>query len=251
MTVPEYHFDERDPSDFTLFGIRYLLYPPNRPPPIPAVLVLASGGYSLWTVTNGGYLEVVATVGTLTANRRDVGTRSLVVLHSALINDHDDLTVAWDGEKAAGPTDPTLEHESTPPGSVVSQFAQPADGTFGGAVQLSRRAVVLLSASYDPGWQVTVDGHRAGTEILAPAVVGVTVGPGFHRIAFQYVGYRHYSLLFALAMIGLAAAGAVSVGASGRRLRRPRQPLIGELGPRARRAPKFRRRTQARTGGPE
>jgi Bacterial membrane protein YfhO len=224
MTDPEYYFDESNPGDFALFGIRYLLYPANRTPPMPAVLVMSSHGYTLWTVTDGGYLDVVDTIGSIKANRGDVGSKSLLVLRSPLIEDHEDATVAWDGETAASATDPTFESESTPPGVVVAESAQPSYGTFRGEVQLNRRAVVLLSASYDPGWQVTVDGRRYPTEMLSPAVVGVTVGPGLHRIVFPYAGYRHYKLLFGLALIGLASALAVSRGIPSRRFKRPGGP---------------------------
>jgi uncharacterized membrane protein YfhO len=75
----------------------------------------------------------------------------------------------------------------------------------------ARRSVVLLSASYDPGWQATVDGRPARTVMLAPALVGVTVEPGRHEIVFQYFGYRHYEALFVLALLGILAAGTLAV----------------------------------------
>ena len=36
MTDPEFYFDERNPSDYRLFGIRYLILPPAHAPPVPA-----------------------------------------------------------------------------------------------------------------------------------------------------------------------------------------------------------------------
>ena len=46
----------------------------------------------------------------------------------------------------------------------------------------------MLAASYDPGWTATIDGHPAATEMIAPALVGVTVPPGTHHITFRYTG---------------------------------------------------------------
>jgi uncharacterized membrane protein YfhO len=56
--------------------------------------------------------------------------------------------------------------------------------------------VVVLSASFDPGWTVTVNGHTARTEMIAPALVGVTVPKGVYRIAFRYVGFGSYDGLW-------------------------------------------------------
>ena len=50
MTDPEYFFDERDPSDYRLFGIRYLILPARDQPPVRARLAMRSGPYWLWTI---------------------------------------------------------------------------------------------------------------------------------------------------------------------------------------------------------
>ncbi len=65
----------------------------------------------------------------------------------------------------------------------------------------------MLKASYDPGWKVTVDGQPAATEMVAPALVGVTVSPGFHTVVFTYVGYSYYPLLFGVALVTLVGVG--------------------------------------------
>jgi uncharacterized membrane protein YfhO len=66
--------------------------------------------------------------------------------------------------------------------------------------------VVLLSASYDPGWHALVDGRPVATEMVAPALVGVRVGPGVHTVRFVYMGFPDYPqllVLAALALVGL------------------------------------------------
>ena len=40
MTNPEYFFDDRDPSDYRLFGIRYLILPAGGQPPVRAGLAM-------------------------------------------------------------------------------------------------------------------------------------------------------------------------------------------------------------------
>ncbi len=191
MTTPEYSFQDANPSEYTLFGIRYLLVPPDRAVPAGAQLVMSSAQYDLWVLPANGYFDVVDTTGTVRADRGHLTD----VDPTGLTGRYSDLTVAWAGAAAAAPTDPSGVPLKTAPGSVLSQQPDLVRGRASAVVHLQRRAVVLLSASYDPGWQVTVDGRRARTEMLAPAVVGVTVGPGSHRVAFSYHGYPHYTLL--------------------------------------------------------
>jgi len=64
---------------------------------------------------------------------------------------------------------------------------------------------VLLSASYDPGWDALVDGRPAATEMVAPALVGVRLGPGVHTVRFVYRGFPDYPQLLLLAAAALMA----------------------------------------------
>src|SRR5581483_12308617 len=85
MTDPEYYFDERNPSDYRLFGIRYLIIAAGSRPPIPARLELSAGRYSLWTLPGvGGVVHAGTIVGHLTADRTDIGTRSIPLLNAPL-----------------------------------------------------------------------------------------------------------------------------------------------------------------------
>ena len=63
---------------------------------------------------------------------------------------------------------------------------------------------VVLSASFDPGWTATVDGHRQRTQMVAPALVATSVPAGTHTIVFRYRGYGGYLELFALCVLTLA-----------------------------------------------
>jgi hypothetical protein len=72
MTDPEYYFDQRNPGDYRLFGIRYLIIATGSRPPVPARLRLRAGPYSLWTLPGaGGVLHAGTIVGHLTANRTE------------------------------------------------------------------------------------------------------------------------------------------------------------------------------------
>jgi hypothetical protein len=204
MTDPEYFFDESNPGDYPLFGIGYIITPAEMAAPVPADKVGCSGDYCLWALPDPGYIHVYDTTGELTATRADVGTQSTELLDSPLLEDQRDLTVAFNGSAAAPPTASRPSALAGSPGRVVVEHADLSNGTAGAVVRTNRRATVVLSASYDPGWRATVNGRPAPTVMVAPALVGVVVGPGVHRVTFSYGGYGSYVALFVLALVVLA-----------------------------------------------
>lgn len=206
MTTPEYAFEDNNPSEYTVFGIRYLIAPQDHRVPAGAQLVTSSAQYKLWVLPDNGYLDVIDTIGTVRADRGHLTG----VDPTGLVGPDADLTVAWAGASAAKPTNPSGIPPKTPSGGVLSEQPHLVRGRASAVVHLQRTAVVLLSASYDPGWRVTVDGRRERTEMLAPALVGVTVGPGTHDIAFSYHGYPHYTVLVIAGLAGLGLALVVS-----------------------------------------
>ena len=63
--------------------------------------------------------------------------------------------------------------------------------------------IAVLSASFDSGWTATVDGQPRRSEMLAPALVGVRVPAGLHRVVFRYVGFSGYAWLFVVSAMAL------------------------------------------------
>jgi hypothetical protein len=207
MTDPEYDFDERDPSDYRLFGIRYLIVPTGSRPPTPARLTLRAGAYSLWTVSGAaGVLHAGTIVGHLNANRSDIGTRTLPVLHSDLAQQERYEQVWFDhsGSRVLTPPSPVPPPRGSA-GAVLAQADQLTAGRAAATVAMRRRGILVLSASFDPGWTATVDGRRQPTEMIAPALVATAVPAGTHRVVFHYDGFRGYPLLFAISAAALLA----------------------------------------------
>jgi hypothetical protein len=205
MTDPEFYFDERNPSDYRLFGIRYLIIPTGSSPPVPARLELHAGAYSLWTLPGaGGVLYAGKIVGTLSADRTNIGTHSIPLLTSRLARAGDYLRVAY-GQP--GDREPRLQQPTpaTPAGTVLAESDQLQQGLAAATVRMRQPGVVVLSASFDPGWTATVDGHRQRTEMAAPALLATTVPTGTHRIIFRYRGWHDYPLLFAVGAAALLA----------------------------------------------
>jgi Bacterial membrane protein YfhO len=226
MTDPEYYFDDRDPSDYRLFGIRYLILPARDQPPVRARLAMRSGPYSLWTINGTGYVQVGRIVGEIPANRTDIGARSRPVLGSGLAGDGAYLSVRYGsgGEDGRLPTVPSQSSA----GAVSAERADRGDGEASATVRMRRPGVAVLSASYDPGWTATVNGRPQPTRMVAPALVAVDVPAGTDHVVFRFHGYRGYPALLALSGLTLAIAAVAPVCA-----RRPRRRRDAKAAPHA------------------
>jgi hypothetical protein len=205
MLGPQFHFDENNPSDYALFGVRYLVLPSAMDSPVPARRVMAKGPYSLWVIPENSYVDLVEVNGRLSANRADVTSRTGWLLTSPLISHHEDWLVSWPGQPAPRPTGSALPGGEAP-GVVLGVNADLDLGRLSARVDLRRPGALLLSVAYDPGWRATVDGRRAPVEMLAPAVMGVQLGPGAHQVVFTYHGYPWYPELGVLSALSLVAA---------------------------------------------
>ena len=197
----ETRFDERVPSDYSLFGVRYLILPPDRRPSVPADKMDEQGQFVLWQVRDSGYIQVVDAAGQIAADRSDIGVAMDPFLRSNELLRGIYPTVAFAGAPAAPGTLTGGISVSAPPGSVIGSYAQPQEGLFGADVQAIRPAMVLLKATYDPRWSVSVDGVDVTPVMVAPSFVGVAIPAGSHSIVFEYHPYPYYLLLIAIGIL--------------------------------------------------
>jgi hypothetical protein len=188
-----------------MFGVRWAILPEGEMPPAGSLQAGTAGRWVLWSTGDIGYLSVVDTVAPVAVDRTNLGLRMAAFLSSDLPLQGRYPTLAFAGAPGDDPTLGPGDDPTTSPGSVQAAFAQPADGRFGGEVQAGRTAVVVLKASFDPRWTVTVDGQDASTEMIAPGFVGVRVTPGRHRVLFVYRPYPWYWALFALGAVTMIA----------------------------------------------
>ena len=202
----EVRFDPANAAHYDLFNVRFVILPEGQEPGVPSEEVAREGRHVLWTVPTTGYLRVVDTIEPILVDRTNLGQQMSSFLASGLPGDGFFPTVGFSGEPPSPASLPSNAAPDGPPGVVVEEFDAPADGFFGGTVRAERQATVLLKASYDPRWRVSVDGVEAPTVMAAPAFVGVSVGSGDHRIAFSYEPYPWYPVWLAagaLSLVGL------------------------------------------------
>jgi len=201
----EPYFSDTNPSNYRLFGIRYLIVPDDRTPPVEAKLIERRGRHTLWRVQTSGYLRVVDTVGPpIVADRTNLGARTWPFLRSSLLVQDLYPTVAFGSAQAARPTASAADPPPGPAGSVVHERDALPEGVVTATVEADRRSVALLSASFDPRWTATVDGAEVPSQMVAPSLVGVPVGSGRHAVALRYRPYPLYGILLAVGALTLA-----------------------------------------------
>jgi hypothetical protein len=200
-------FNETSIDHYDLYNVRYLLLPEGRDPPVEAELLARRGGHGLWRVETSGYLKVVETTTPIEAHRDNLAVQVGQWLRSDLPGRGIHPTVAFEGQPPVPPTIVPGRSFEGPPGRVDSQSALPVEGAFSGRVVANRTAVVLLKSTFDPRWEVVVDGIPSRPQMVAPSYVGVAVPPGPHSVVFSYRPVDAYPLLFLLGGVTLAALG--------------------------------------------
>jgi Bacterial membrane protein YfhO len=203
MLDAEADFDEDNPSDYPIFGIRYILVPYGMSPPVPARRLLVSGTYALWQVPSSGYATTIQVAGTINSNRSDIGSQSLTFLAS--VAPHEDSAVGWPGLPPPPPSDASPDTSTSAPGQVQTVDAHLSQGSISISVKMGRPGSLLISLAYDPGWHAWVNGKPTATEMLAPAVEGVKLGTGSYNVQLRYYGFRWYPELWAGGLAGLVA----------------------------------------------
>lgn len=202
MLGAESYFDDTNPADYGLFGVRFILLPAGAQPPVPARLVMTRGPYSLWERPEDGYTEVVSITGVLSENRADVGQVSAPLL--ANVGPREDFAVSWDHARAgASPTARYTPAELPAAGRILQQSAHLSRGLLEARVSMKRYGVMLAAVAYDPGWHAFVDGKPARVIMMAPAVMGVVLRPGTHTVVLRFRGFSWYPELWALSALCL------------------------------------------------
>ena len=217
----EYEFDDSDPEHYELLGVRYLILPSGREPPVDAGRLDEREGYVLWEIEGNGYLDVVDTVGPpIRADQVTLHDQTESFLTSDLLRDDRYPTIAFAGRPAAEPTLVKGSPAQGPAGVVRTESVDISAGEFIAEVVAERDAVVLLRSTFDPAWQVKVDGRVVEPQMVAPSFVGAAVPPGRHTVAFRYRPFPRYDLLFAIGVVtvfGLWAFSAFVVNPRARR----------------------------------
>lgn len=214
----EYRFTDTNPAHFDLFDVRWMLLPAGREPPVPAERVAERGHHVLWEVSRDGYMDVVDILPAIEADRTNLGIQAATWLHSDLPAQGAHPGVAFEGHEAPDATVRADLLPETPAGTVTAEDVDLRDGRATVTVVADRSAAVLLKASFDPRWQVTVDGRPVEPQMIAPSFVGAEVSAGEHVVRFVYEPFPRYDVMF---IVGTASVSAMVLIPRWLRRRRP------------------------------
>ena len=200
MANPEQYFNAANLANYRLFGVRYLIVPKGMASPLKAAKKIETRGpYALWMVPGVTYASVIETTGTIAETKDNIGDSTAAYLDSSQLSAGDYLSVGFDGHRAAPPTStPSAVKHLGAAGRVTHEWANLAEGRAAVSVAMKRRGIVMLSVSADPGWTATVDGRPVKTIMVAPALLGVEVGPGKHTVRFVWHTFAYYPELLLL-----------------------------------------------------
>jgi hypothetical protein len=141
------------------------------------------------------------------AGRTDLGVKVAPWLSSDLPSRGAHPGIAFEGQVAPEATTAEDAIPDEPPGIVAAEVVDLRAGEAATTVVLDRPAMVMLKSSFDPRWQVTVDGVAAEPQMIAPSFVGRLVPAGSHVVRFDYEPYPRYDVLLligALTLVGMA-----------------------------------------------
>jgi len=201
----EASFDENNLAQYEMLNVRYVLMPADRTPSVPHTEIARDGNNVLYGIETTGYFQVVDRIGSIEADRVNINDRTAGFRSSSDATNGVYPGIAFNG------ADPLPDTVAAPQadraGGVLNQSNVRENGWFQATVRANRKAVVVLKATYDPRWTVTVDGKRAKPVMMAPSIVGVEVEAGQHEIAFSYRSFQHYPWLFLLGAFALLVLG--------------------------------------------
>jgi hypothetical protein len=198
----EPRFDETNAGHYDMFNVRYLIMPAGQQPAVPAREVARRGRNVLWSVATHGYLQFVDIVGPMiVADRADIGPKMEPFMNSDLPARGLYRPVSYAGSSAASITADPVTVPQASPGTVSLETVDFQDGHVQATVNAARSGALILKASFDPRWRVTVDGVEVLPQMFAPSFVGRQLAPGIHEVTFTYAPFPRYDLLLALAVL--------------------------------------------------
>ena len=221
----EFRFNDRNVAHYDLFAVRYLILEEDRTPPADTERIAQRGRHVLWEVPSADFVDLVDVLPPIQARRTTLGVNVADWLRSDQVGPGLHPGIAFEGHAAPDPTIGADERPADAPGTVVDQEVDLRDGFAQATVVADRPSLVMLKTSFDPRWQVALDGIPVEPEMIAPSFVGRSVPPGEHVVTFQYEPFPRYDVLL---LVGIATLLALAIVP--RRLARPRRATEGASG---------------------
>jgi hypothetical protein len=200
----EYRFSEFNDTVVDLFNVRYMILPKNRTR-VGATMISRRHRHVLWEIPTGGYVRVVDVLPPIEANRLNLGDRLEDWFRSSLPARGLFPSISFASTPPAPPTTTEETAPATEAGVVEVEDVDLRDGSATATVVARRPAAVILKTSFDPRWQVTVDGDPVQPRMMAPSFVGASVPAGRHVVTFTYEPFPRYDVMLLIGALTLLA----------------------------------------------
>jgi hypothetical protein len=187
-----YLMDEANEDDYRLFGVRYLLAPPELKQPRGLPMARESGRFRLYEVPAAGYFDFVSVEYRGNQRPADYFSTSREWLKSA--------------ERAAGQY--LVLHSDAPvpytqPGSGRVLRESKAGETYSAQIEVNQPGYLLLRSSYHPDLHFMVDGRPAASIMVTPGYPAILVQPGMHNVSVRYSPGVLRDALLGLSLVGI------------------------------------------------
>jgi hypothetical protein len=182
------YFDEKRPSHFELFNVRWVVAPSERALPPFLALHSRDGRYQLAESAAGGYFGLADALGRFGGDLRShfEATRDWLAGSGPDRGWHPVFEPP--GGSADGlPSyrDALLPSSDPPPrGEILSQRVEPGLGI--AELRAERATHVLFKVTHHPRWQATLDDRGVEALRVVPGFMAVAVPPGRHTVRFVY-----------------------------------------------------------------
>jgi uncharacterized protein DUF6541 len=205
----EYRFTDTDPAQYDEFNVRYTILDEDRAPPAGAQRIAQRGRHVLWEMPNPSYVKLVDVLPPISADRTNLGIRVADWWQSDLPGRGANPGIAFAGHPAPEPTVTADDLPTTPAGRIITEDVDLSDGRASTTVVADRPAMVMLKTTFDPRWQVTVDGTPVEPQMIAPSFVGREIPAGEHTVRFVYEPFPRYDVMLLIGVITLIGLAVV------------------------------------------
>jgi hypothetical protein len=219
-----FDFNDRDPAEYRLFDIEYVIAPPSVTLASGLVPIVSTPKYVLYRAPGGGYAEYAAiSRSESVATQTDWFERARAWLRGG-------SATTWEFARYAY-RDPRPVDLAVP----IADCARPAisyeraqSGRYDILASCGTDSAMVLKVTYHPNWHVTVDGREVPTFMVSPSYVAFALPAGQHFITAEY---RSAPLKDPLFGVGVFALGACLAYAGRARARASLRGLVAGRAP--------------------
>lgn len=206
-----WHLDDRNPSHYDLFNVRYVVAPSGQPMPAFLRPIKEASRYILYRTETTGYAQFAA----LTATKSMGSQSSLLAQNKSWLLSPDassgrfiryEYPVGRDGvvSSSSGGAPGTGERPGClRSGTLTEEQVRP--GRIDLRVRCREAATLVLKMTYHPNWRVTVDDQQGRPFMVSPSFIGLDVPAGVHQVRAEYRSPRDKTALLLLGVCTLLA----------------------------------------------